>query len=93
MDLVGIKINRENSHVIYVIHAIMYLLHTKSLHYFLKMSKLLLFEEFQSDSKSLFSSLLVNRLWCETVIPIYDINYQKKSALYHITIFYLLKNS
>ncbi|EXX63403.1 hypothetical protein RirG_152670 [Rhizophagus irregularis DAOM 197198w] len=30
----------------------------------------LLFEELQDDSKSLFSCLMVNRLWCETVIPI-----------------------
>ena len=43
----------------------------------------LLFEELQDDSKSLFSCLLVNRLWCETVVPIlwenpwrFDINYQ-----------------
>src|SRR3989337_3179795 len=58
----------------------------------------LLFEELQNDSKSLFSCLLVNRLWCETVIPILwrnpwcyedDINYQKKSSLYHIITFSL----
>src|SRR5277367_70683 len=30
----------------------------------------LLFEELQNDSNSLFSCLMVNRLWCETVIPI-----------------------
>src|SRR5687768_14719179 len=55
----------------------------------------LLFEELQSDSKTLFSCLLVNRLWCETVIPIlwrnpwgYKDNtiYQKQSSLYHIII-------
>src|SRR5687768_13674966 len=58
----------------------------------------LIFEELQNDSKSLFSCLLVNRLWCETVIPILwrdpwcyedDINYQKKSSLYHIITFSL----
>src|SRR6266498_912785 len=58
----------------------------------------LLFEELQDDSKSLFSCLLVNRLWCETVIPILwrnpwcyedNINYQKKSSLYYIITFSL----
>ena len=53
----------------------------------------LLFDKLQSDSKSLFSCLLVNKLWCETVIPILwrnpwryedNINYQEKSSLYHI---------
>src|ERR1044072_6147569 len=73
---------------------------------FLKMSKLnkdilfLLFEELQDDLKSLFSCLLVNRLWCETVIPIlwrnpwcYDMNDQKKSSLYHIIILSLPNHS
>ena len=55
----------------------------------------LLFKELQSDSRSLFSCLLVNKLWCETVIPILwrdpwryegNINYQKASSLYHIII-------
>src|ERR1044072_686453 len=55
----------------------------------------LLFEEFQNDSNSLFSCLLVNRLWCETVIPILwrnpwsyenNINYQTKGFLCHIII-------
>ncbi len=58
----------------------------------------LLFEELQDDSKSLFSCLLVNRLWCETVIPILwkdpwcyedNMNYQKKSSLYNIITFSL----
>ncbi|RIA84718.1 hypothetical protein C1645_831840 [Glomus cerebriforme] len=56
----------------------------------------LLFEEFHNDSKSLFSCLLVNRLWCETVIPIlwrnpwsYGIIYQNKSYLFAIIAFYL----
>src|SRR6266498_1487379 len=58
----------------------------------------LLFEELQDDSKSLFSCLLVNRLWCETVIPIlwrnpwcYEdvINYQNKNSLYSIITFSL----
>src|SRR5438477_12326315 len=52
----------------------------------------LLFEELQDDSKSLFSCSLVNRLRCETVVPIlwrnpwrYDyINYQNKNYLYNI---------
>src|SRR6266540_1100182 len=73
-------------------------------YYFLKMSQLnrdilfLLFEELQDDSKSLFSCLLVNRLWCETVVPILwrdpwrfkdSVNYQKKSSLYYIITFSL----
>ena len=58
----------------------------------------LLFEELQNDSRSLFSCLLVDRLWCETAIPILwrdpwcyedNINYQKKSSLYHIVTSYL----
>ncbi|RIA79554.1 hypothetical protein C1645_63245 [Glomus cerebriforme] len=56
----------------------------------------LLFEELQADSKSLFSCLLVNRLWCETGIPIlwrnpwrYDINYTNKCYLFSIISFYL----
>ena len=60
----------------------------------------LLFEELQDDSKSLFSCLLVNRLWCETVIPIlwrnpwhYNINDQKRSSLYHIIILSLPNDS
>jgi len=66
---------------------------------YLKMSSLnkdilfLLFEELQDDSKSLFSCLLVSRLWCEMVIPIlwrnpwcYNLNDQRKSSLYHIII-------
>ena len=53
----------------------------------------ILFEELQSDSKTLFSCLLVNKLWCETAIPIlwrdpwcYEdkIDYQEKYYLYHI---------
>ncbi|GET04904.1 hypothetical protein GLOIN_2v1764020 [Rhizophagus clarus] len=56
----------------------------------------LIFEEFQDDSKSLFSCLMVNRLWCETVIPIlwknpwcYDINYYDKNYLFIIISSYL----
>ncbi|UZO00044.1 uncharacterized protein OCT59_001298 [Rhizophagus irregularis] len=30
----------------------------------------LIFEELREDSKSLFSCLMINRLWCETAIPI-----------------------
>src|SRR5215213_1886804 len=53
----------------------------------------LIFEELQDDSKSLFSCLMVNRIWCETVIPIlwrnpwrYCINYHNKSCLFTIFI-------
>src|SRR2546430_15381855 len=56
----------------------------------------LIFEELQDDSKSLFSCLIVNKLWCETVIPIlwrnpwhYNINYNNKHSLYYIITFYL----
>ena len=58
----------------------------------------LLFEGLQDDSKSLFSCLMVNRLWCETVIPIlwrnpwlyiYTIDYSNKSYLYYILTYYL----
>src|SRR5205809_7632647 len=56
----------------------------------------LIFEELQDDSKSLFSCLMVNRLWCETVIPIlwrnpwhYGINYSNKSYLFPTIAFYL----
>ena len=50
----------------------------------------LIFEELQDDSKSLFSCLMVNRLWCETVIPVswrnpwcYNMKYSNKSSLYY----------
>src|SRR6185437_17108313 len=56
----------------------------------------LIFEELQDDSKSLFSCLMVNRLWCVTVIPIlwrnpwqYGINYSNKSYLFAMIAFYL----
>jgi hypothetical protein len=57
----------------------------------------LIFEELQQDSKSLFSCLMVNRLWCETVIPILwrnpwcykKINYSKKKYLFFIISCYL----
>src|SRR3954451_9834654 len=56
----------------------------------------LLFEELREDSKSLFSCLMVNRLWCETVIPVlwrnpwnYDINYYHNTSLYYVITFYL----
>src|SRR5581483_10350324 len=59
----------------------------------------LIFEELQNDSKSLFSCLMVNRLWCENVIPIlwrnlwqYDINYNNKSYLFTMIVFYLPNN-
>ena len=53
----------------------------------------LLFEELQDDSKSLFSCLLVNRLWCETVVLVlwrdpwrYDISYNKSSLFNIVTL-------
>jgi hypothetical protein len=56
----------------------------------------LIFEELQDDSKSLFSCLMVNRLWCETMIPIlwsnpwcYDIDYSNKDYLFIIIVSYL----
>ncbi|PKK66033.1 hypothetical protein RhiirC2_785325 [Rhizophagus irregularis] len=56
----------------------------------------LLFKELQDDSKSLFSCLMVNRLWCETVIPIlwrnpwrYNIKYKNKNNLFNIIASYL----
>ncbi|GBB88125.1 hypothetical protein RclHR1_14640007 [Rhizophagus clarus] len=57
----------------------------------------LIFEELQDDSKSLFSCLLVNKHWCETVIPILwrnpwcysDINYSNKNSLFIIISCYL----
>ncbi|CAB4417123.1 unnamed protein product [Rhizophagus irregularis] len=56
----------------------------------------LIFEELQKDSKSLFSCLMVNRLWCETVIPTlwktpwcYSINYHNKNSLYSVITSYL----
>jgi hypothetical protein len=57
---------------------------------------LLLFDELHDNSKFLFSCLMVNRFWCETVIPIlwknpwrYAINYHKKISLYTIITSYL----
>jgi hypothetical protein len=45
----------------------------------------LIFEELQDSLKSLFSCLTVNRIWCETVIPVLWRNpwryYNKKSSL------------
>ncbi|GBC06338.1 hypothetical protein RclHR1_06780002 [Rhizophagus clarus] len=56
----------------------------------------LIFEELQDDSKSFFSCLIVNRFWCETVIPIlwknpwcYNINYKNKNYLFSTIAFYL----
>src|SRR5271168_1216743 len=60
----------------------------------------LLFEELQNNSKYLFSCLMVNRLWCETVIPIlwrdpwrYDINYSNKNYLFATIAFHLSDDS
>ncbi|GBC06345.1 hypothetical protein RclHR1_06780009 [Rhizophagus clarus] len=57
----------------------------------------LIFEELEDDSKSLFSSLMVNKLWCETVVPIlwrnpwcyHGINYNNKNYLFSIIAFHL----
>jgi hypothetical protein len=57
----------------------------------------LIFEELQDDSKSLFSCLMVNRYWCDTVIPVLwrnpwcynSINYSNKSYLFIIIACYL----
>jgi hypothetical protein len=60
----------------------------------------LIFEELREDSKSLFSCLMVNRLWCENAIPILwrnpwcynGINYSNKSSLFIIIAHYLFDN-
>src|SRR6266498_3788514 len=59
----------------------------------------LIFEELQYNSKFLFLCLMVNKLWCETMIPIlwrnpwrYIKNY-KKSSLYYIITSYLSDNT
>jgi hypothetical protein len=52
----------------------------------------LTFEELKLGSNDLFSCLLVNRFWCETIIPILWRNpwrYECKSSLYCIIIHYL----
>jgi hypothetical protein len=56
----------------------------------------LIFEELQDDSVSLFSCLMVNRLWCETAIPTlwrnpwcYDIDYSNKKYLFIMIASYL----
>ncbi|GBC09202.1 hypothetical protein RclHR1_08690005 [Rhizophagus clarus] len=57
---------------------------------------LLIFEELHEDSKSLFSCLMVDRFWCEAVVPIlwrdpwhHAISYDNKVSLYFIVTFYL----
>ncbi|GBC07418.1 hypothetical protein RclHR1_07450006 [Rhizophagus clarus] len=60
----------------------------------------LICEELQGDSKSLFSCLMVNRLWCETMIPVLwrnpwsykDINYGNKNYLFIIISCYIYDN-
>src|SRR5688572_20463189 len=57
----------------------------------------LIFEKLQDDSKSLFSCLMVNRIWCETAIPVlwknpwcyHDIHYRNKISLFTIFISHL----
>ncbi|RGB43868.1 hypothetical protein C1646_679807 [Rhizophagus diaphanus] len=58
----------------------------------------LIFNELQNDSRDLFSCLMVNKYWCETVIPIlwknpwrFNIDYHK-SSLYSIVVSYLPDN-
>src|SRR5690349_9764819 len=61
---------------------------------------ILIFEELQEDSKSLFSCLMINRLWCENAMPILwrnpwcynGINYSNKSSLFIIIAHYLFDN-
>ncbi|EXX76175.1 uncharacterized protein OCT59_010121 [Rhizophagus irregularis] len=60
----------------------------------------LIFEELQNDPKSLFSCLMVNKRWFETVIPIlwknpwrFDINYSNKNSLFIIITFDLPNNT
>jgi hypothetical protein len=55
-----------------------------------------IFEELQEDSEFLFSCLMVDKLWCETAVPIlwnnpwrYDINYYNKNYLFATIAFYL----
>jgi hypothetical protein len=58
---------------------------------------LLIFEELQDDSKCLFSCLLVNKHWCETLVPVLwrnpwcynGINYSNKNYLFIIISYYL----
>jgi hypothetical protein len=60
----------------------------------------LIFEELQDDPKSLFSCLMVNKLWCETTVPILwknpwsytSINYRKKRNLFIIIAHYIFDN-
>src|SRR3954454_800898 len=59
----------------------------------------LIFEELQDDSKSLFSCLMVNRIWCETAVPVlwrnpwhYGIDYSNQSYLLAIFISCLPNN-
>ena len=57
---------------------------------------LLLFKNLQDDSKSLFSCLMINKLWCEAAVSVlwrnpwnYAINYCNKLSLYCIITSYL----
>ncbi|CAB4426092.1 unnamed protein product [Rhizophagus irregularis] len=60
----------------------------------------LIFEELQDDSKSLFSCLMVSRLWCETAVPVLwrdpwsysGIIYGNKSYLFIIITSYFFDN-
>ncbi|GBB87426.1 hypothetical protein RclHR1_01390016 [Rhizophagus clarus] len=57
----------------------------------------LIFGELQNDSRSLFSCLMINKLWCETAIPILwrnpwcysGIDYNNKDYLFKIIAYYL----
>src|ERR1051325_3000225 len=53
-------------------------------------------EVLQGESRSLFSCLMVNRIWCETAIPVlwrnpwrYGISYYQKKSLHYVITSYL----
>ncbi|PKC60454.1 hypothetical protein RhiirA1_539833 [Rhizophagus irregularis] len=60
----------------------------------------LIFEELQYDKRTLHSCLLINRTWCETIIPIlwrnpwgYNLNIEKEKLLSNIIISHLSNKS
>ncbi|GBC05209.1 hypothetical protein RclHR1_00610021 [Rhizophagus clarus] len=60
---------------------------------------ILIFEELENDSKSLYSCLLVNRTWCELVVPILwrnpyiSSNNPKIVSLFNVILLYLSEES
>src|SRR5438105_4897990 len=57
---------------------------------------LIIFEELEDDQASLFSCLLVNRLWCETAVPFlwrnpwrYILGYHQENFLYNTILLFL----